>query len=71
MTPARAAQAMLHLYKKTISRLLPPACRFYPSCGEYAFEAIGRHGLIRGIFHAAGRLARCHPWHEGGYDPPK
>ena len=71
MTPVTTAKWILLLYKKTASRLLPPACRFYPSCADYALQAIDRHGLTRGLFDAACRLARCHPWHQGGYDPVK
>ncbi|MCI0451290.1 MAG: membrane protein insertion efficiency factor YidD [Candidatus Latescibacteria bacterium] len=56
-------------YRRLISPFLPPACRFYPSCSEYAAEAIARHGVVRGGTLAVGRLARCHPWCEGGADP--
>ena len=71
MTPASIARRALLLYKKTVSPILFPACRFYPSCADYAREAIGRHGLARGLLLASRRLARCHPWHQGGYDPVK
>jgi putative membrane protein insertion efficiency factor len=56
-------------YRVAISPLLGPSCRFYPSCSAYALEAIERHGALRGLCLAIARLARCHPWHLGGYDP--
>ena len=57
------------VYRRVFSPLLPRACRFYPSCSEYAGEAIATHGAVRGTWLAARRLARCHPWCEGGVDP--
>ncbi len=71
MTPGSIASRLLLLYKKTVSTIISPACRFYPSCADYAREAIDRHGLARGLLEASRRLARCHPWHQGGYDPVK
>ena len=59
----------IRIYQRTISKLLPPACRFYPSCSEYAAQAIERYGAVRGSALAASRLMRCHPWHPGGVDP--
>ncbi len=56
-------------YQVVLSPLLPSTCRFYPSCSAYAVEALERHGARRGTKLAARRLARCHPFHPGGYDP--
>lgn len=56
-------------YQLLVSPLLPPACRFLPTCSEYTVEAIERHGTRRGIYLALRRLARCHPWGDSGYDP--
>jgi len=63
------AIALLRLYKWLLSPLLPPACRFVPSCSEYAMEAIERDGALHGGLKAAWRLMRCHPFSRGGYDP--
>jgi uncharacterized protein len=60
---------ILRLYKKVLSPILPPACRFYPSCSVYAMEAIGRYGAGKGSWLALKRLLRCHPFNPGGYDP--
>jgi len=64
-----AATALIRLYQLTISRALPSSCRFYPSCSEYTRQAIERHGLLRGGWLGVKRLARCHPFNPGGYDP--
>jgi len=61
--------ALLRAYKLVVSPLLPPACRFYPSCSQYAAGAIEKHGAMRGGILAARRLARCHPFNPGGVDP--
>ncbi len=66
---ARGAAAVLTGYKRFVSPLLPPACRFQPTCSEYAREAILRHGLPQGAWLAVLRLSRCHPFHPGGFDP--
>jgi len=67
--PARLLVWLLDLYKRFLSPLLPPACRFSPTCSVYARDAIARHGAVRGIGLALSRLARCHPFHRGGFDP--
>jgi len=59
----------IRCYKFFISPLLPPACRFYPTCSAYAAEAVLRHGVFRGTWLALRRLLRCHPWGGSGYDP--
>lgn len=67
--PARLAVQALDLYKRLLSPILPPACRFSPTCSVYAREAIARHGLARGAGLSIRRLTRCHPFHKGGFDP--
>jgi putative membrane protein insertion efficiency factor len=59
----------ISIYRYALSPLLGPCCRFHPSCSCYAAEAIGRHGAVRGSMLALRRIARCHPWNPGGYDP--
>jgi putative membrane protein insertion efficiency factor len=61
--------AVLKGYKFLLSPMLPSACRFYPSCSEYMMEAVAKHGAARGVWMGLKRLGRCHPFHEGGYDP--
>jgi putative membrane protein insertion efficiency factor len=67
--PARPLILLVKAYQRWISPLLPPVCRFYPSCSAYAVEALSRHGLLRGSWLTARRLLRCGPWHPGGIDP--
>jgi uncharacterized protein len=59
----------LRTYQRWVSPMLPPSCRYIPTCSEYAIEAIETSGLLRGGFIAIGRLLRCHPFVNGGYDP--
>ncbi len=61
--------AMIRLYQQTISQVMPPSCRVRPSCSQYTYEAIARYGLFKGTWLGTKRLARCHPFREGGYDP--
>jgi putative membrane protein insertion efficiency factor len=60
---------LIRLYQRTVSRSLPPACRFIPSCSEYTYQAIEKYGLIRGGWLGLKRISRCHPLNPGGYDP--
>lgn len=60
---------LLKFYQYAISPLLGRSCRFDPSCSHYAVLALQRHGAIKGLWLAARRVGRCHPWHPGGYDP--
>lgn len=61
--------ALIRCYRLLASPLLGPRCRFHPSCSEYAAEALQRHGLVKGLWLALRRVASCHPWHPGGFDP--
>ncbi len=60
---------LLHFYKWAVSPMFPPACRYVPTCSEYAMEAVERYGAARGSWLALVRLLRCHPFVKGGYDP--
>ena len=61
--------AALKGYKMLVSPLLPSACRYRPTCSEYMLDAVEHYGVLRGIWLGLKRLGRCHPFHEGGYDP--
>lgn len=60
---------LIRFYQMFISPLTPPSCRFYPTCSQYALEAISRFGVLKGGWLAIRRLLKCHPFHRGGYDP--
>ncbi|MFC4103859.1 membrane protein insertion efficiency factor YidD [Paenibacillus xanthanilyticus] len=68
----KVIQGPIHFYRKFISPLKPPTCRFYPTCSAYALEAIEKHGAAKGSWLAVKRICRCHPFHPGGLDyvPP-
>lgn len=65
----KIALGLIKMYQSTISKVLPSSCRYTPTCSEYTSEAINRYGIFKGIWMGTKRIARCHPWHEGGYDP--
>jgi len=65
----RVALSLIRLYQNTISRALPPSCRFTPSCSHYTYEAIDKYGFARGGWMGVKRISRCHPLNPGGYDP--
>jgi putative membrane protein insertion efficiency factor len=68
--PSTLLLGLIRLYQLTLSRLMPPGtCRFYPTCSRYGYEAIRKHGAVRGSLLAAWRVLRCNPFNPGGYDP--
>jgi uncharacterized protein len=70
MSASHLVVALIVAYQRAVSPWLPQACRFAPTCSEYARQALLEHGLARGAWLALSRLACCHPFHPGGYDPP-
>jgi putative membrane protein insertion efficiency factor len=69
MIVRRSLQAPIRFYRKFISPLKPPTCRFAPTCSAYALEAIEVHGPVKGSYLAVKRICKCHPFHPGGFDP--
>lgn len=65
----RLVLGLLSFYKRFISPLFPPSCRYTPTCSEYMFESVSRYGVLVGVWMGLKRLLRCHPFHPGGYDP--
>lgn len=59
----------IYFYQRCISPLIPPSCRFTPTCSEYAVQALRKHGPLKGLYLTVRRLLRCHPWGGSGYDP--
>ena len=66
---SRVLLALIRVYQRFVSPLLGPRCRYWPSCSEYAAQAVQRHGILRGVVLAAWRVLRCNPWSAGGVDP--
>jgi len=60
---------LVKLYRKFISPIKPPSCRFYPTCSEYSLEALEKYGAVKGSYLSVKRILKCHPFHPGGYDP--
>ena len=60
---------LIKVYQRTLSRVMPPSCRFYPSCSEYGVQALQKYGVFKGGWLTIKRVARCHPFNPGGYDP--
>lgn len=60
---------LIKLYQYVVSPMIGPVCRFYPSCSQYAFEAVSKYGSLKGSFLAIKRLLKCHPFNQGGFDP--
>lgn len=67
--PSRLLISVLWVYRVTLSRVLPPSCRFYPTCSQYAITSLERYGAVKGGWLAAKRISRCHPFNPGGFDP--
>jgi len=65
----KIALFFIRFYQMAISVHFPPVCRYYPSCSAYAYEAVNKHGFLRGCLLAVRRILRCHPFRRGGYDP--
>ncbi|MDY0300333.1 MAG: membrane protein insertion efficiency factor YidD [Trichlorobacter sp.] len=66
---ARFLILLIRIYQIIISPVLPPACRFHPTCSSYSIESVRRYGFLRGTILMLKRILKCHPWHPGGYDP--
>lgn len=60
---------IIRFYQRAISPLLPNSCRFYPTCSEYAVQAVEKYGVLKGLYMGIKRVLKCHPFHPGGYDP--
>ena len=69
LLPKKFMLLLVRFYKREISPMLPPSCRFTPTCSEYAMQAIEKYGALKGGWLALRRILRCNPFHKGGYDP--
>ena len=67
--PRAMVLGLVQFYRRVISPVLPPSCRYAPSCSEYMYEAVQRYGVVRGGWMGIKRISRCHPFRPGGYDP--
>jgi putative membrane protein insertion efficiency factor len=67
--PQRAVMLLIRFYQHAVSPHFPPHCRYAPTCSVYAYEAVRKYGVLRGVFLGVKRILRCHPFHAGGYDP--
>ena len=65
----KVAVRVIRLYQEVVSPIIPPRCRFHPSCSQYAVDALLQYGLPKGLLLSLRRISRCHPFHPGGYDP--
>ena len=65
----RVAMLLIRAYQLTLSKVLPPSCRFYPSCSQYGYEAFEKYGIVKGGWLTTRRILRCNPWNPGGVDP--
>ncbi len=63
------ALGLIRFYQLTLSRVMPPSCRFLPTCSQYTYEAVTKYGVFKGVWLGMRRMVRCHPLHPGGYDP--
>jgi uncharacterized protein len=66
---SRILELLIRGYQYVISPMLGPTCRFSPTCSEYSIQALRKYGALKGIWLSVKRVGRCHPWHDGGYDP--
>lgn len=66
---SRILELLIRAYQYVISPMLGPRCRFIPSCSEYSIQALRKYGAVKGLWLSVKRVGRCHPWHDGGYDP--